>query len=65
MTVKRQILVSEVGPRDGLQSINTIMPTASKLQWIAWEHACGVREIEVGLLFHPKYCHKWPIQPKS
>ena len=36
MTVKRQILVSEVGPRDGLQSINTIMPTASKLQWIAW-----------------------------
>lgn len=54
MTVKRQILVSEVGPRDGLQSINTIMPTASKLQWIAWEHACGVREIEVGSFVSPK-----------
>lgn len=43
-----QILVSEVGLRDGLQSIRTIMPTEAKKQWIAAEAEAGVREIEVG-----------------
>jgi hydroxymethylglutaryl-CoA lyase len=42
------VLVSEVGPRDGLQSIKRIMPTADKLRWIAALAAAGVREIEVG-----------------
>ncbi|MFA6117446.1 MAG: hydroxymethylglutaryl-CoA lyase [Sphingomonas sp.] len=42
------ILVSEVGPRDGLQSIGSIMPTEAKKAWIAAEAAAGVREIEVG-----------------
>ena len=42
------ILVSEVGPRDGLQSISAIMPTDAKKAWIAAEAAAGVREIEVG-----------------
>jgi hydroxymethylglutaryl-CoA lyase len=43
-----QLLVSEVGPRDGLQSIVSIMPTAAKKRWITEEAAAGVREIEVG-----------------
>lgn len=43
-----EILVSEVGPRDGLQSIAPIMPTEAKKAWIAAEAAAGVREIEVG-----------------
>ena len=42
------VLVSEVGPRDGLQSIDRIMPTAAKIAWIDAEAAAGVREIEVG-----------------
>ena len=42
------ILVSEVGPRDGLQSISTLMPTEAKKAWISAEAAAGVREIEVG-----------------
>jgi hydroxymethylglutaryl-CoA lyase len=42
------ILVSEVGPRDGLQSIAPILPTAAKCAWIDAEVAAGVREIEVG-----------------
>lgn len=42
------VLVSEVGPRDGLQSIKSIMPTAAKKAWISAEAAAGVREIEVG-----------------
>jgi len=41
------VLVSEVGPRDGLQSIKSIMPTPAKKAWIAAEAAAGVREIEV------------------
>lgn len=41
------VLVSEVGPRDGLQSIKAIMPTSAKKAWIAAEAAAGVREIEV------------------
>ncbi len=43
-----QILVSEVGPRDGLQSIRTVMPTSAKMEWIRAEAAAGVREVEVG-----------------
>ena len=43
-----QILVSEVGPRDGLQNIKSIMPTAAKKAWIKAESEAGVREIEVG-----------------
>jgi hydroxymethylglutaryl-CoA lyase len=43
-----RILISEVGPRDGLQSIPTVMPTPAKMAWIAAEAAAGVREIEVG-----------------
>ncbi len=42
------IEISEVGPRDGLQSISPIMPTEAKKAWIAAEAAAGVREIEVG-----------------
>jgi hydroxymethylglutaryl-CoA lyase len=42
------VLVSEVGPRDGLQSIATVMPTEAKKRWITALHAAGLREIEVG-----------------
>lgn len=45
---ERAILVSEVGLRDGLQSIRSIVPTRVKMQWIRAEAAAGVREIEVG-----------------
>jgi len=47
------ITLSEVGPRDGLQSIDRIMPLAAKKAWIAAEAACGVREIEVGSFVPP------------
>ncbi len=41
------VLISEVGPRDGLQSVSRTMPTAAKLAWISALHAAGLREIEV------------------
>lgn len=47
------ILISEVGPRDGLQSIARVMPLAAKKAWIAAEAAAGVREIEVGSFVPP------------
>jgi hydroxymethylglutaryl-CoA lyase len=42
------ILISEVGPRDGLQSIAPVMPLDAKKAWIDAEAAAGVTEIEVG-----------------
>lgn len=41
-------VIREVGLRDGLQSIQTILPTAQKCEWIADAYAAGQREIEVG-----------------
>ena len=37
-------LISEVGPRDGLQSMARTMPTARKLAWISALHAAGLRQ---------------------
>ncbi len=42
------ILISEVGPRDGLQSVSSIMPTEAKKVWIKALADAGLREIEVG-----------------
>jgi hydroxymethylglutaryl-CoA lyase len=47
------ITVSEVGPRDGLQSTNRIMPLEAKKAWIKAETEAGVREIEVGSFVPP------------
>lgn len=41
------VLISEVGPRDGLQSVKAIMPTAAKKHWITALYDAGLREIEV------------------
>lgn len=45
--LKPDVLISEVGPRDGLQSIKAVMPTADKCRWIDALVAAGLREIEV------------------
>jgi hydroxymethylglutaryl-CoA lyase len=52
--VHRDVLVCEVGPRDGLQIIPQLMPTQAKLDWIAAEAAAGVPEIEVCSFVPPK-----------
>src|SRR6188474_1798325 len=46
-SVPPAILVSEVGPRDGLQSVAAVMSTAAKKRWLDALHAAGLREIEV------------------
>ncbi|MDO8455452.1 MAG: hydroxymethylglutaryl-CoA lyase [Burkholderiaceae bacterium] len=47
-TPSSKAILREVGLRDGLQSIQTILPTEHKLAWIAAAHAAGLRELEVG-----------------
>ena len=42
------VLISEVGPRDGLQSVARTMSTPHKIAWINALHAAGLREIECG-----------------
>ena len=42
------VLISEVGPRDGLQSVEAIMPLIAKCAWIDALAASGLAEIEVG-----------------
>ena len=42
------ILISEVGPRDGLQSVSAVMPTDLKKQWVSDLASAGLKEIEVG-----------------
>ncbi len=48
-----KILISEVGPRDGLQSIDRIMSLDAKKAWIKAEAEAGVSEIEVGSFVPP------------
>jgi hydroxymethylglutaryl-CoA lyase len=43
-----QVVIREVGLRDGLQSIQTILATERKCEWIRDAHAAGMREVEVG-----------------
>ncbi|MBT9475400.1 hydroxymethylglutaryl-CoA lyase [Polaromonas sp.] len=47
-------IIREVGLRDGLQSIQTILPTAQKIEWVRAAHAAGQREIEVGSFVPPR-----------
>jgi hydroxymethylglutaryl-CoA lyase len=42
------VVVVEVGPRDGLQSIASTMATPAKLRWIDALVAAGLRHIQVG-----------------
>ncbi len=54
MGTEIDVLVSEVAPRDGLQSVARAMPTAVKQRWIAALADAGLREIEVGSFVSPR-----------
>jgi hydroxymethylglutaryl-CoA lyase len=47
MTKTLDVLISEVGPRDGLQSVARTMSSEDKFRWIDALVASGLREIEV------------------
>jgi hydroxymethylglutaryl-CoA lyase len=48
------IEILDVGPRDGLQSDNVILPTATKVELINRLVAAGVRRVEVASFVNPK-----------
>jgi hydroxymethylglutaryl-CoA lyase len=43
-----RVVIREVGLRDGLQILQRVVPTATKLEWIRDAYAAGQRELEVG-----------------
>ena len=48
------VLVSEVGPRDGLQNVKRAMRTEDKNRWVKALADAGLSEIEVGSFVSPK-----------
>jgi hydroxymethylglutaryl-CoA lyase len=48
-----RVTIREVGLRDGLQSIKTILATDRKREWIRDAYDAGLREIEVGSFVPP------------
>ena len=53
-SLPRRVTVREMGLRDGLQSVATIVPTAAKIEWVRDAYAAGEREIEVGSFVPPR-----------
>jgi hydroxymethylglutaryl-CoA lyase len=54
MSVRRPVVIREVGLRDGLQSVARVLPTEQKIEWIRDAWAAGQREIEVGSFVPPR-----------
>lgn len=49
-----RVTISEVAPRDGLQSIGPFVPTATKIALVRALHAAGLRRMEIGSFVSPK-----------
>jgi len=49
-----RVWISDVAPRDGLQSIGPFVPTADKVAIVRALHAAGVRAMEVGSFVSPR-----------
>lgn len=50
----RDITVQEVGPRDGLQATDIIMPTSAKVAWLEALAQSGMPQVQVGSFVPPK-----------
>lgn len=48
-----EILIHEVGPRDGLQAENQVVPTGTKLAWIRTLLASGLDIVQAASFVHP------------
>jgi hydroxymethylglutaryl-CoA lyase len=49
-----KIKIIEVGPRDGLQNIQTFVPADIKILFIKKLAACGIKEIQIGSFVAPR-----------
>ncbi len=52
--MSEQVIINDVGPRDGLQNQSTILPPAQRLQLIQALVAAGLKHIEFGAFVSPK-----------
>ncbi len=50
----RRVLLHEVGPRDGLQAEDRVVPTATKEAWVRRVLSSGVDVVQVGSFVHPE-----------
>jgi hydroxymethylglutaryl-CoA lyase len=50
----RDVTICEVGPRDGLQLVGQVLPTAGKLRWLEALAACGFPEIDAASFVPPQ-----------
>src|SRR5512139_1589608 len=50
----QEIIIHEVGPRDGLQMEKQPVPTEKKLEWIRALAKAGVDIVQVGSFVHPE-----------
>lgn len=50
----RDVIIHEVGPRDGLQVERQVVPREKKLAWIRSLAAAGVDMVQVGSFVHPE-----------
>lgn len=53
MVLPDKVVITEVGPRDGLQMERRLVPTATKIALIADLVAAGVSAVQVGAFVHP------------
>ncbi len=51
--ITRELVLHEVGPRDGLQFEEQTVPTEQKLKWIHGLLECGLDIVQVGSFVHP------------
>ncbi len=54
MGAAREIVLHEVGPRDGFQMERQVVPTDQKLRWIRALLATGLDVVQVGSFVHPE-----------
>ncbi len=52
--MRPSISISEVAPRDGLQSVGPFLPTEAKVALVTALHAAGLRRMEIGSFVSPK-----------
>ncbi|MBT7901497.1 MAG: hydroxymethylglutaryl-CoA lyase, partial [Candidatus Marinimicrobia bacterium] len=55
MSHSNQIILTEVGPRDGFQSVSELVPTNQKIDIIRGLVGAGLRQIQVASFVHPKW----------
>ncbi|QSO53886.1 hydroxymethylglutaryl-CoA lyase [Alicyclobacillus curvatus] len=55
MSLPKAVVITEVGPRDGLQNESMLIETKTKIAWINRLSEAGFRYIEVSSFVHPKW----------